>query len=346
MQDSSLGTQTKLAVEALITSLAEERIRTAATIHPRYEKMWRAISDISTNGGKRVRPYLTMVGYGGFSHDVVPVAAAQEFVHIAMLMHDDIIDQDDVRHGHDNINGIYRKEYVTYLDELLATHYAYGTGIISGDALISEAYLLLATSDFSNDVKKKLAERLHTSIFEVIGGELLDVEAAFVGDGSITPALVSRYKTASYSFIGPLVSGAVCADADTRTIEALTTYGRNAGIAFQLQDDLLGVFSDEGKTGKSNLTDLQEAKDTQLIREHAHRMDDVMRERFDRLFGDSDASHWELTSLKEDLEASGAKEAVETAIREHFEAALASIKDLPQAKELETFTYALGKRFL
>lgn len=346
MQDSSLGTQTKLAVEALMTSLAEERIHTAGTVHPRYEKMWRAVGDIATNGGKRVRPYLTMAGYGSFSQEVVPIAAAQEFVHIAVLMHDDIIDQDDVRHGHDNINGIYRKEYGTYLDEPLTTHYAYGTGIISGDALISEAYLLLATSGFSGDVKKKLAERLHTSIFEVIGGELLDVEAAFIGDDSITPELVSRYKTAGYSFIGPLVSGAVCADADARTIEALTTYGRNAGIAFQLQDDLMGVFGDETKTGKSNLTDLREAKETQLIIEYRKRVDDSKKEHFSQLFGNSKATNEELTALKEDLELSGAKSATEDAVRDHYTQALDAIRDIPQAKELETFTHALGKRFL
>lgn len=99
-------------------------------------------------------------------------------------------------------------------------------------------------------------------IQEVVGGELTDVESAFVHDMPFDPIKIYRYKTAGYSFVGPLLSGAYCHEESQDTIDSLRRYAISAGIAFQIHDDLLGVFGDERETGKSTLTDLREGKRT------------------------------------------------------------------------------------
>ena len=100
------------------------RTEKADSIHDRYRLLWDRINKLSSYGGKRIRPYLTMVAYGQVDEKIAPIAAAQELVHIAMLIHDDVIDEDDVRRGQKNINGTYKEEYNDYLDLQRARHFA------------------------------------------------------------------------------------------------------------------------------------------------------------------------------------------------------------------------------
>lgn len=207
------------------------RTEKADSIHERYRLLWDRIQRLSFCGGKRIRPYLTMVAYGQMDEKIAPVAAAQELVHIAMLIHDDVIDEDDVRRGQKNINGTYKEEYNDYLDPPRASHFASSIGILAGDALLSEAYFAIADCEFDATIKQKILMRLHSSVYEVIGGELIDVEAGFV-PVPIDPELIYRYKTSSYSFVGPLLTGAYCAELDAKTCAALEEFGTSLGIAY------------------------------------------------------------------------------------------------------------------
>lgn len=338
--------ETKTLVDEYIVALLDRRKSEARDISEAYEAFWSRVADVAMHGGKRFRPYLAMVGYGCVDEKVVPIATAQEFIHIAMLMHDDIIDQDDIRHGKKNINGIYKNIYRKYLEPSRAQHYAYGAGILAGDALISEAYRLIYTSEFDETTKQKLAEQLFVSIYEVIGGELMDVEAAFVTDTMFDPLQIYRYKTSSYSLIGPLLSGAHCAGANQETIDILKSFAINVGIGYQIQDDLLGVFGDESETGKSTLTDLREGKRTLLVAFHETSMDTEAAKHF-RAFGKEDASNEQLSAIKNDMVSSGAKDKSAEQVEKYFEKAVRQLERLPsseQRSELESFTQQLRGR--
>lgn len=344
MNTSSLFVETKQHVEAYLDTLLKERSQQAAAVGERYALLWNAITNAASHG-KRLRPYLVMAGYGSFHEAVVPIAAAQELVHTAMLIHDDIIDQDTIRHGEKNVSGSYVDAYSSWLPTSDIRHYADSAAILAGDALLSEAYHAVATSDFSADHIRALQQRLHQSVFEVIGGELLDVEAAFVQDTEFDPMAIYRYKTASYSFIGPLLSGAICADASSDVIDKLSTFGLNAGIAFQLQDDLLGLFGDESVTGKSTTSDLQEAKATYLITAHKARMDTAMSERFAAHFGaGTTATDYDYQMLKDDIEASGARAEAERLVEEYYTTANEALVGVPQAEELRAFINTILQR--
>jgi len=347
MEVSSLLSATKQAVDAYIMDRIDDRVAQAAMVHPRYERLWREIARIYQAGGKRMRPYLAVVGYGKLDTAIVPVAAAQELLHVAMLVHDDIIDQDTMRHSQATINGAYETDYASVLPGSQATHHANSAALLAGDTLLSEAYRLVQSAPFSSSVIHQLSERLSRSVFEVIGGELIDIEAGFVATEQFDPMTIYRYKTASYSLVGPLVSGALCTEVDEATRDILQEFGTQCGIAFQLQDDLIGVFGDEATTGKSADTDLHEGKQTVLIAEHQSMMNSEQAARFAKWFGVHDAPREALRQLRQDIEASGARQKTEAITQRYFAQSRATLAKLPRGfrrDELERFVDLLQER--
>jgi geranylgeranyl diphosphate synthase type II len=333
--DTQAALQTaRQLIDACVQGMLTERRQRAREIGVSYEQFWQRIEQVVMAGGKRLRPLLTIIGGEGQGERIIPVAAAQELIHIAMLIHDDIIDQDFVRHGQKNISGLYRDAYDTYLTEPLRTHYANSAAILAGDALISESYRLIYSAGFDGEVTRRLVNQLATSIYEVIGGELLDVEAAFVSDQVFDPLQVYRYKTASYSFVGPLLSGAYCAETDTVTIETMREFAHNIGIAYQIQDDLLGVFGDEATTGKSTLSDLREGKRTLLVQYHEERMDEAQHQRF-MAFGSISATDSELKVIVRDMQVSQAREKTTEVMRQYFSEARNRLLQLPSGKRTD-----------
>ncbi len=158
--------------------------RKAVALHPNYMRLWEAISDHIERGGKRLRPYLVAMTYEAFGgsdrKSIIQVAAAWELIHVAMLMHDDIIDRDYVRHGHPNVAGNYLEYYESIPDEASRRHHANSSALLAGDLLISAAYSLLINSRFSSAQNLEACRHLHEAIFTVVGGELLDVEASII----------------------------------------------------------------------------------------------------------------------------------------------------------------------
>ena len=333
--DATVFAMTVAATNDYLEKRLAKRVHEAAGIHESYETLWKETARIVLNGGKRLRPYLVMIGAGGYDASAIPIAAAQELLHVAMLAHDDVVDQDNIRRGEPNVNGVYVKRYAPYIAPSLSQHYAHSAGILAGDILLSEAYHCIMSCDAPSELKSTLSETLYQSIFSVIGGELMDVEAAFMRDISYDPIMVSRYKTASYSCIGPLIAGAQWGGASNDTIALLTEFGTYAGIAFQLQDDLLGVFGDEATTGKSSLNDLREAKATYLIRSYQKTLDERGRKTFFEIFGNAEATDEALRSLKAAIAATSAVKDTEAKITEYFEKATAIAETLDTFRKTE-----------
>ena len=296
-------------VEDLIQAVLDERTEQAEKIHPTYANFWKTIEPMAMAGSKkRIRPYLTVLGYGKIDDEIIKIATAQEFIHLAMLIHDDVIDKDLVRNGQKNVIGRYVDEYAGMVKDDEVLHYANSAAILAGDAILSEAYLLLSQSNFDQTIKERVIKQMGTSVYEVIAGELMDVEATFRAAKTFDPLSIYRYKTASYSLVGPLLSGAYCAGADEDLVAKLESFGIVAGIVFQVQDDLLGVYGDEQKTGKSTVGDLIEGKRTLLVANHEQAMNQEQAARFDKYFGNQSATKDQLEQLKIDMIDSGARD--------------------------------------
>ncbi len=255
---------------ALERLFAESKVR-AARIGPGYHALWETL-ERCTAGGKRFRPRMVMSAYqmlGGRDVDNASyLGAAFELLHTALIVHDDVIDRDFVRRGIPNVSGRYRNiaEAAGATPEG-ARHVGVSAGVIAGDLALSNAYRLLERVEADPSTRRRLGEILDEAVFASAAGEFLDIET------SLSPTMppleeivrMARLKTSVYSFEGPLQAGAVLAGAGEEVITRLGDFGRDAGIAYQIADDLLGVFGNETRTGKTNWGDLREGKRTALL---------------------------------------------------------------------------------
>lgn len=230
-------------------------------------------AEFTLRGGKRVRPALLYYGYQLFSNqdldEVVKISIFIELLHSFLLIHDDIMDRSDLRRGlptvHKIYEGISRKE--GFNDD---THLGNTMAILSGDFASQLAYGIIAESNFPEDKKNKLiklvSEEISSVIFGQIGDCLLPYKKNFTREDV---EYVHLYKTATYTFRLPLLAGAILAGAEEQYFSVLENYAIPCGIAFQIRDDILGVFGVDKDTGKSSISDIEEGKKTLLVH-HAY----------------------------------------------------------------------------
>ncbi len=156
---------------------------------------------------------------------------------------------------------------------------------------------------------------MHKGIFEVAGGELLDVESTFRKNGDISALKIACHKTASYSFVLPMLVGATMAEASEKRLLALRTFAESLGIAYQLKDDLLGIFGAEAETGKSTKSDIREGKHTYMVECFIELATKTQRIQFDSIFKKNKLTIAECNQFKTLLLESGAKQLVEEKIQ-------------------------------
>ena len=212
------------------------------------KKLYDAAGHLIVHGGKRLRPYMVFQSckiLGGRSSKAMPAASAVEMIHNFTLVHDDIMDNDEVRHG---VPTVHKK-------------FGMPLAILAGDVLFSKAYQVITQSKLSSDAITELVSRLAKACVDVCEGQLLDVKMA---DEKRIPTqaeyinMISK-KTAAL-FDVSCAMGAICATRKNKDIRNLSTFGKNLGIAFQITDDLIGVMGDPKITKKPVGNDLREGK--------------------------------------------------------------------------------------
>ncbi|MDD3262337.1 MAG: polyprenyl synthetase family protein [Candidatus Absconditabacteria bacterium] len=219
------------------------------------------IQNFIFSGGKRIRPYvmrLTYRGFGGkFDEDAMKFAIVFELLHSMALIHDDVIDQADKRHN------------IPSMHKYIATKLTDGRGrvgesqaILIGDLIFSRVYELSNKEhNFPSNLLTKARENLHSMIEEVILGQMIDVDM-MAGDQAPYELIEKKcyYKTASYTFIRPMLCGAIFADTAKDNMELTSELGKYLGLAFQLRDDMMDITF--GDPTKSPFSDIQEGQQT------------------------------------------------------------------------------------
>ena len=305
----------------------------AISISPYYHDLWAEIARLMSSGGKRLRPKMTILAYQAFGgkdvQAILPIAAAQELLHLGMLIHDDIIDRDYIRYGVDNIAGGYDKMYKDLVsDKTDRLHYAHSSALLAGDLMISGAYQLMTDAKVEATKIIEVQRLFGKGIFEVVGGELIDTESAFREFGEIKSETVALYKTASYTFIVPMLIGAMLADASKADQAYLRLFAENLGIAFQLRDDIIGVFGSEAATGKSTSGDIREGKRTYMVEQLCTLATKEQKVVFDHYFGDNAISSDEVELIRDLLVSTGAKQKTEEAIARYEVKARSALESL------------------
>lgn len=314
--------ETEVLLDKIIDDYFEQSIQNAEQIDVSYKQLWETLHGLMRSGGKRLRPKMTLLSYEAFggkdSEKIIPVAAAQELLHFSLLIHDDVIDRDYTRHGTPNIAGTYKTIYLPFVDKPTErTHFAHSAAILGGDLMLSASHELIASSPLASHEKSIAQQLIARSIFEVAGGELLDTESSFVPYIDGQAVKIARYKTAGYSFEIPLMTGARIAGISDEYAVYLREFSHTLGIAFQLVDDLLGVFGEEEMTGKSTVSDITEGKRTYMVEQANAAMSAAEKKQFEQTFGNPDATISEIESAKQLLVSSGAKAMTEQEIKRY-----------------------------
>ncbi|MEI6425807.1 MAG: polyprenyl synthetase family protein [Candidatus Absconditabacteria bacterium] len=260
------------------------------------------------SGGKRIRPYCLWLMYKGFDgqddEDILQFAIVFELLHTMALIHDDIIDQSQKRH---NVSTMH-----AYIGEQLGESHniqvSEGQAILIGDLLLSRVYELGNKHyRFSEQLLEDARINLHTMIEEVILGQMIDVQ--MMTGKNTTKEMIEKknmFKTASYTFTRPLLTGAILAGADTAQKDLVIKLGNALGVAFQIKDDLMDITL--GDKTKSLFSDIQEGQQTyftQYIKEHGSQSDNEL---LSSCMGQR-LNNEQITSLQKVCKESGAIEA-------------------------------------
>jgi geranylgeranyl diphosphate synthase type II len=293
--------------------------------------LWEAMADAS-HGGKRLRPALLLATYeafGGTRPDVAGhVADAVELLHTAFVMHDDVIDHDLHRRGRPNVFGAFEaRGRAAGASASRAHRYGQAAGILAGDLALVGATRLVATADTDRETVARLLDLLDDTVRLTAEGELGDVRLGLLVDQpTLTDVLtVEEHKTAVYSFSLPMLAGAVLAGAPAGVLPRLDRLGRLLGIAFQLQDDLLGTFGDEATTGKSTLSDLREGTVTALV---VHARTTAAWAVIAPHLGDPDLTPAAADHVRDALTRCGARQLVEDLVDRHTDEARQLARDI------------------
>jgi len=314
------GTDTGTGTDEALARILDDGRRRAAAVDAHHALLWEALC-AATEGGKRFRPALLVAihdALGGQSPGAAAeVGAAVEQLHTAFVIHDDVIDDDHVRRGRPNVSGTFRA--LAGIDGAapeVAADYGLTAAILAGDLALTAAVRAVALSGAPAPVVARLLDLFDTALHRTAAGELADVRHSL----DLAPATLAQslemeaQKTSAYSFALPLQAGAVLAGADAGTIERLGDVGRAMGIAFQLADDLIGVFGNPARSGKSTTCDLRTRKQTPLL-VHARTTSawPRLREYLGRDLGDE-----ELDEARDLLVAAGSRRFVEDLAEQHL----------------------------
>lgn len=278
-----------------------KKIKEGSGVSPLIRRFYVDLADFSA-GGKKLRAFLVYLGYrvGGMQDikSILPLALAIELFHSFLLIHDDIIDRSNMRRGKLTIHKRYERGF--------GREYGMSQAILIGDIACFEAFALINSSVISDPLKSAVCEKFAQVLLETGYGEAMDVENSYRKPSTRDIWQVCDLKTAKYSFVGPLTVGALVSGASAKQIKALGDFGESLGKAYQLQDDILGVFGDEKVLGKSTLTDMREGKNTILIHK-ARKMAKVDGEKqILRVWGNVKANRKELIQIQKIIHESGA----------------------------------------
>lgn len=305
------------AVEDRLQAFFDAKRSRIGALAPEGLAMLDAVADLTLRGGKRVRPVLLGAAFRSVApdrtlEDVIDAAASLELLQTYLLVHDDWMDGDAVRRGGRAVHTVFTERHGAATGAALA--------ILSGNLASAFAWELLLSSARASRGADAAVEVFHRMHREVVVGQQLDLL------GSADVSRMHRLKTGSYTVRGPLDLGAVLGDATEGKRAALAAFGAPLGEAFQLRDDLLGVFGDPAKTGKP-AGDLRAGRHTSLLASVG-----VLPESDRRVLSaarHADAGPAALADARDVLERSGARKRVESRLETLLQQAVDALDGAP-----------------
>ena len=314
-----------------------------SSLDGRPKELYEASAHYISSGGKRLRPFIVTKAselFGGSSRKAMPAAAAVELVHNFSLVHDDIMDNDNVRHN------------------VPTVHASYGIplAILAGDILFSKAFQLMSVGGLKEGISEKsiseMVSRLSTACINVCEGQALDMRMAAEGVTAYSErdyiSMIEK-KTASLFELSCSLGVLSADNCNKGDLERLSIFGKNIGIAFQLIDDLIGIVGDPKVTGKAVGNDIREGKKTYPMVLVLEKADLQEKNTLLRIFGSRKTTDWELKDAIKIVSGLGIEQDIRTLAESYISRALLSIDGYIESeskKALQTSADFIAQRSL
>jgi geranylgeranyl diphosphate synthase, type I len=270
--------------------------------------------NITLAGGKRIRGALLCQAYFGVGgkerKKIIKAATAIELVHMLLLVHDDIMDKGWLRHGEKTLHTFFSEKKQKNLPADEVKHFGNSIAMITGDMLYAMANNLILESKFNDAVIIQSLSQVQSIIETTIAGQSQDVWIAHKKNATEKEILnMYKNKTARYTLEGPLYVGAMLAGRnDRKFLQCLSRYAVPVGIAFQIQDDILGIFGIKQKTGKLAVSDIEEGKRSIIVTKAFSRANLRQKKQLDSILGKKNLSNKEIRTFQDILKSTGALE--------------------------------------
>jgi geranylgeranyl diphosphate synthase type I len=324
-------------VDGILDAFLTQACVRLTALDPALGPVAQAAADLVRGGGKRLRPafvYWGCVAAGGEPDDAaLRAAGAVELLHAFALVHDDVMDRSDERRGRP---AVHRAMGAWHAGEGLrgdADWFGVGAAILAGDLLF-----VWADELFDQAIDQLADGRAARAVFtdlrvEVMAGQYLDLRLAGLYAPTREQVLrVALLKSGRYTVTRPLLLGAAVSRSprDASLEEALHAYGDALGVAFQLRDDVLGLFGDPAVTGKGAIGDLREGKRTLLVLRALELAGPAGRAAIEAGLGDAGLDEAAAGRIREVVRGCGALAAVEREVQERLAEAHAAVRRLPE----------------
>lgn len=298
------------------------------------------LNDYCLRKGKRIRPLVLLISCQGYKKnktglsEIIKLASILELMHSALLMQDDVIDKASLRRGKKTMHLLLQDQY----KNLTSNHYI-GNDItlVLVDVLFSNALEIISDSKIDLSIKNTFL-KLFSQTYELTAmGQILDSMSSLATDLNINPFAasdISMLKTAYYTFYYPMLMGYVLAGGiDKKEIDKIKNFALPLGLAFQIRDDILGVFGDKDDIGKSSDSDLIEGKQTILVQNTLMNLNTKEKKSFIRIFLKKKKTLKEIYVLKNAIKTSGGLSIAERKMYELTSEARLNIDKLKLTKE-------------
>jgi len=309
--------------------------------------------EYTMRGGKRLRPIFLIYGYKCLTdiniNAIIDVSISVELMQSYLLIHDDIIDEDELRRGKPTFHTIYKNMCEHKFGKNKSSRFGENIAILTGDLLEAYGEEILANAPFRSERIKKALIKYAEIVKNVNYGQILDVISEMkkkVTEEDIL--LIHKLKTASYTIEGPLHIGAILGGANDADLQVLSRYAIPLGLAFQIRDDILGLFGSEEKIGKPVGSDLREGKKTLLVLYALKRAEEEEKRYINQALEKDEITMEEINHIRDIVIKTGSLDHSLKLIKKYTREAIENIKNSDFRDEAKEFLIAvadyIGKR--
>lgn len=303
MNPKDLFKDFRVNVEVELKQFFLNEVNKFSTLSSFFSHFLNSLEEYTLRGGKRIRPAVMYFTHKLFNNnsdeEVIKLSIFLEFIQSFLLIHDDIMDRGLKRRGGETIHKLY-ESYAKDKKINDYEHFGRTMAILLGDLACQFGFLVVNKSNISEQAKVKISEMINLELVDIVHGQANDVLLGYADKYAYEDIIdIHFYKTAKYTFELPVLAACAISEVDNQTVNCLVNYSKYAGIAYQIKDDILGVFGQDDITGKDNTSDITENKKTLLTLKAYENADKTQKKYLDTILGKEKISSKELETFKE-----------------------------------------------